>query len=64
MGQMNEFVDANIATLQVLMQEKRKLLMRIEEQKLNFRTVINETDLQAQQLELSHQEHGIAAMRQ
>lgn len=44
MGSLNEFVDANIATLQMLMHEKRKLQMLIEEGKMAHSTVCQERD--------------------
>ena len=34
MGSLNEFVDANIATIQILMQEKRKKQILIEEKRI------------------------------
>jgi hypothetical protein len=34
MGSLNEYVDANVATLQLLMQQKRKIHMMIEERKI------------------------------
>lgn len=42
MGTLNDYVDANIATLQMLVQEKRKLHMLIEERKIMFNATLNE----------------------
>lgn len=44
MGSLNDFVDANIATLHMLMQEKRKLQLMIEEAKINLSSVYQETE--------------------
>ena len=44
MGNLHEFVDANIATLHVLMQEKRKLHMIIEEARLALSAASLEKD--------------------
>ena len=63
MGPMNEFVDANIATLQVLMQEKRKLFMLIEEQHVNLTATHNETYNFSMQLDLLHQDRDLTLMR-
>ena len=43
MGSLNEFVDANIATLHMLMQEKSKILMYIEEKKIERSSALQET---------------------
>ena len=44
MGSLNDFVDANIATLNILMKEKSKLQMLIEEGRLTIHTIKQETD--------------------
>lgn len=64
MGNLHEFVDANIATLQVLMQEKRKLHMIIEEGRLTLSAANLETDNYTRQLGLLGQEREISNMRQ
>jgi|LauGreDrversion4_2_1035121.scaffolds.fasta_scaffold60796_5 hypothetical protein len=44
MENLHEFVDGNIATLHVLMQEKRKYQMLLEEGRLNLNAMTLETD--------------------
>lgn len=52
MGSLNDFLDGNIATLHVLVAEKRKYHMLLEEAKLTLQTAYLETDNYTRQLEL------------
>ena len=52
MGTMNDFVDANIATLNILMQEKSKLQMLLEEGKVSLYSMRQEQDNYGMQLNL------------
>jgi hypothetical protein len=54
MGSLNDYVDANIATLQLLVQQKRKLLMLIEERKIAHQATLNEIQNFHLQLSLMH----------
>ena len=63
MGNLHEFVDANIATLHVLMQEKRKFNLLIEESRLKLQSTRVETENYTKQLELMNQDRHITAMR-
>lgn len=63
MGTMNDFVDANIATLNILMQEKSKLQMLLEEGKMSLYQMKQEQENYSMQLNLLNQDEQITHMR-
>ena len=54
MSPLNEYYDANIAVLHMLMQEKRKQQMLIEERHVVMTATLNEKENYVMQLELLH----------
>jgi hypothetical protein len=56
MGSLNEYVDANVATLHLLMHQKRKLHMMIEERKIALQATLNEMQNYQAQLRLMEQD--------
>jgi hypothetical protein len=63
MGSMNDFVDANIATLNLLMQEKSKLHMLLEEGRVSSHSIRQETENYSLQLDLLNKDQQITALR-
>ena len=56
MSNVTDYVDANIAMLQMLMQQKRKIKICIEERKIAFNATLNEIHNYNSQLHLLMQD--------